>query len=85
MYFVFRNIEAMATLRNKTYRIRMLKYSLTRLSPEGLSQAIYSRYPIRQSQTIEISEYQQRSHLGRPGCKRYDDTHHQRAHADYQL
>ena len=32
-----------------------------------------------------ISEYQQRSHLGRPGCKRYDDTHHQRAHADYQL
>ena len=34
--------------------------------PEGLSQAIYSRYPIRQSQTIEISEYQQRSHLGRP-------------------
>ena len=29
-----RNIEAMATLRNKTYRIRMLKYSLTRLSPK---------------------------------------------------
>ena len=53
--------------------------------PEGLSQAIYSRYPIRQSQNNRISEYQQRSHLGRPGCKRYDDTHHQRAHADYQL
>ena len=32
--FVFRNIEVMATLRNRIYRIRMLKHSLTRLSPK---------------------------------------------------
>lgn len=30
----FRNIEVMATLRNRIYRIRMLKHSLTRLSPK---------------------------------------------------
>ena len=68
-----------AEMMNKEENIPLLVY------PRRIESGHLQPLPHQTVTNNRISEYQQRSHLGRPGCKRYDDTHHQRAHADYQL
>lgn len=54
MYFVFRNIRGNGDFTEQDLQNTYAKIFPYSFIPEGLSQAIYSRYPIRQSQTIEF-------------------------------
>lgn len=56
-YFVFRNIEVMATLRNRIYRIRMLKHSLL-VYPRRIESGHLQPLPHQTVTNNRISKYQ---------------------------